>query len=93
MALFSYISGYKLGMCQAHENLAHEKEQKKDLQEKAVALSIRVEELHKELEERSLLVKQLKTLVGAVKEDCQAQMETLVRAQSMLALILYFLSK
>ncbi|XP_076006952.1 coiled-coil domain-containing protein 158-like isoform X3 [Genypterus blacodes] len=76
-ALHSQLGQLKLEVCQAQESLANEKLQKKNLQDKAVVLSIRVEELHKELEERGLLVKQLRTLVGAVKEDCQVQMEAL----------------
>ncbi|KAF7663475.1 hypothetical protein LDENG_00210660 [Lucifuga dentata] len=68
--LESQLRQLKLEMCQACEILAQEREQKQQLEEEAAALSVRVEELHKDLEERNLLV-------GVVKEDFQAQMEAL----------------
>ncbi|XP_078141507.1 coiled-coil domain-containing protein 158-like [Centroberyx gerrardi] len=73
--LESQLGLLTLEMCQAREDLAQEKEQKTQLQERSAGLGITVEELRKEMEERSLAVQQLDTLVGTVREDCQAQME------------------
>lgn len=65
---------------QAREELVLEQEQNKQLWERDTGHSVTIDGLRKELEERSLGVQQLETLVGSLKEDCQAQIEAQVRA-------------
>uniref|UniRef100_A0A4W5N1F3 Uncharacterized protein n=1 Tax=Hucho hucho TaxID=62062 RepID=A0A4W5N1F3_9TELE len=60
---------------QAREELALEKEETKQLWERATGHSVTSDGLHRELEERRLGVQQLEVLVGSLKDNCKAQME------------------
>ncbi|KAM3868432.1 coiled-coil domain-containing protein 158-like [Diretmus argenteus] len=68
--LESQLGQLMLEKRRAREDWAQEKEQN-------VGLGITVEQLSKELEQRSLVVQQLDTLVQTVKQDCKTQTEAL----------------
>ncbi|XP_029916019.1 coiled-coil domain-containing protein 158-like isoform X2 [Myripristis murdjan] len=75
--LESHFGLLMLKMCEARDYLAKEREQKQQLQERITSLGITVESLRKEQEEHNLALQQLDTLVGRVKEDCQAQLQAM----------------
>lgn len=63
----------------SQEELALEMEQNRRLREQDRGHSLAMDALRRELDERSLGVLKLDTLVGSLKEECQTLMEKQVR--------------